>query len=266
MQLHPSMIQHVGSSSRSYDAPQLKYLGSPIPLYGQVPSWKRAVKRGFDIVFSLVALGFFLCALPFLALAIKLESRGPVFYGQIRVGINRRGRERRRQQSQTPEIGERRCQQQSRDVRRVIAEGRPFRIWKLRTMYINSESEGIRWASENDPRITGVGRFLRLTRIDEFPQFYNVLKGSMSVVGPRPERPPFISLLSREVPGYLERLRFKPGITGLAQVESGYDESLDSVHKKVALDLEYITRFGLLRDFRLLLATIRVVLTGRGAL
>ncbi len=265
MQLDPSMLERVGSS-RTYDRPQLKYLGKPIPLYGQVPQWKRTVKRGMDIVISTVALLAFGLLLPWIALAIKVDSRGPVFYGQTRVGINRRRGDRRGKET-TLNIGERRRGEgRSEDVRKLVAEGKPFRIWKLRTMYIHSESEGVRWASKDDPRITRVGRFLRKTRLDEFPQFYNVLRGSMSVVGPRPERPPFISLLSEEVPGYLERLRFKPGITGLAQVESGYDESLEGVHRKVELDLEYITHFGLLRDLKILLRTIGVVFTGRGAL
>lgn len=265
MQLDPAMHDHV-ESTRIYDTPQLKYLGKPIPLYGEVPQWKRGVKRGMDLVISSIALVVFALFLPLIALAIKIDSRGPVFYGQTRVGINRRRGERRAVVETVLNIGERRQDGACGDVRKLVAEGKPFQIWKLRTMYINSESEGVRWASQNDPRITRMGRFLRRTRLDEFPQFYNVLKGSMSVVGPRPERPPFISLLSREVPGYLERLRFKPGITGLAQVESGYDDSLEKVHRKVALDLEYITRFDLWRDLRILLETFLVVLTGRGAL
>lgn len=266
MQLDPAMLPRV-DTARNYDAPQLRYLGNPIPLYGEVPRWKRAIKRAGDLVFASFAMTCFVLFLPLLALAIKLDSRGPIFYGQTRVGINRRKGERRKRSSPAPQdSGERRCGERSRDSRRVVAEGRTFTIWKLRTMYVNSESEGMRWASKQDPRITRVGRLLRLTRLDEVPQFYNVLRGEMSVVGPRPERPPFISLLSREVPGYLERLRFKPGITGLAQVEAGYDDSLESVHRKVALDLEYITSFTLRRDLRILFLTVRVVLTGEGAL
>lgn len=266
MHLDPAMLERV-DSSRSYDAPQLKYLGNPIPLYGQVPGWKRGLKRAGDVVFASVALFFFALLLPFLALALKLDSRGPIFYGQTRVGINRRSGDRRNRREDAPkESGERRSGDRSREIRRVVAEGRTFTIWKLRTMYVNSESEGMRWASKQDPRITRMGRFLRVTRLDEVPQFYNVLRGEMSVVGPRPERPPFISLLSREVPGYLERLRFKPGITGLAQVEAGYDDSLESVHRKVALDLRYITSFTLRRDLWILVQTVRVVITGQGAL
>lgn len=265
MNLDPAMLERV-RVQRSYDAPQLQYLGSPVPLYGEVPAWKRSAKRGFDVVASACALVLFGLLLPLLALAIKVDSRGPVFYGQTRVGINRRRGDRRGAPSPAPAGEERRDQRARQDARRVVAEGKPFTIWKLRTMYVNSESEGMRWASQNDPRITRVGRFLRLTRLDEFPQFFNVLKGEMSVVGPRPERPPFITLLSQEVPGYLERLRFKPGITGLAQIENGYDDSLESVHNKVAKDLDYITGFSLGRDLRILVRTVRVVITGEGAL
>jgi lipopolysaccharide/colanic/teichoic acid biosynthesis glycosyltransferase len=265
MHLDPAMLQRV-RSTRAYDAPQLKYLGSPVPLYGEVPAWKRSTKRAFDVAASLAALTGFGLLLPFLALAIKLDSRGPIFYGQTRVGINRRRGDRRNRAEGPPQGDERRDRGAGHEARRLVAEGKPFTIWKLRTMYVNSESEGMRWASENDPRITRMGRFLRLTRLDEFPQFYNVLRGEMSVVGPRPERPPFITLLSQEVPGYLERLRFKPGITGLAQVENGYDDSLESVHNKVAKDLEYITRFSLSRDLGILARTVRVVVTGEGAL
>jgi len=216
------------------------------------------------VLCSLFALAAFALVLPFLAIAIKLDSRGPVFYSQTRVGINRRARDRRRTR-EAPAGSERRNPSQTSDRRILVAEGRPFEIQKLRTMHVNSESDGVKWAEKNDPRITRVGRFLRLTRLDEFPQFWNVLRGDMSIVGPRPERPPFITLLSGEVPGYLQRLRFKPGITGLAQIENGYDESIASVHRKVELDLQYMTQFSLWLDLKILLRSVKVVLTGQGA-
>jgi len=263
MQLDPSMLERVRRHP-DYAAPTLTTIGRPIRLYAQVSPWQRMVKRGFDIVFSAIALIIYGLLFPLIALAIKLDSRGPIFYTQVRVGINRRDRDRREQSAPTPEDS-RRSPDHSNDRRKVVAEGRPFPIVKLRTMYVNAESDGVRWAQKQDPRITRVGRLLRLTRLDECPQFWNVLKGDMSVVGPRPERPPFITLLSDEVPGYLDRLRFKPGITGLAQVELGYDTSVESVHRKVACDLEYITNFSLRRDVRILFETVRVVLTGQGA-
>jgi len=264
MHLDPAMLERV-NRSREYDSPTLTSLGE-IPLYDEVPAYERAFKRGFDMLVSATALLLFGLLLPWLALAIKLDSRGPIFYRQTRVGINRRRGDRRARMSMAslPTL-DRRNDEQELDNRKILAEGLPFQILKLRTMYQNSESDGVRWATRHDPRITRVGRLLRLTRLDECPQFYNVLQGEMSIVGPRPERPPFINLLSREVPGYLERLRFKPGITGLAQIENGYDDSLDSVQKKVELDLQYITDFSLGQDLKILLRTIRVVLTGQGA-
>jgi lipopolysaccharide/colanic/teichoic acid biosynthesis glycosyltransferase len=121
------------------------------------------------------------------------------------------------------------------------------------------------WASKNDPRITRLGNFLRKTRIDEIPQFFNVLKGDMSLVGPRPERPKFVKDLSTQVKDYTHRLEVKPGLTGLAQVENGYDSSIASVVKKVRYDIEYIRTWSVLADVKILLKTVVVVLTGKGA-
>ncbi|NNM32482.1 MAG: sugar transferase [Gemmatimonadetes bacterium] len=263
MQLDPAMLERVGKP-QDYEAPAVTRLNTTVPFYRHVTPVERLIKRTMDVVCSAVALLIFGLFLPFIALAIKLDSRGPVFYSQTRVGINRRAGDRRRHLISGEKPG-RRNAQQSRDRRKIVAEGRHFEILKLRTMRVNSESEGVRWAEKNDPRITRVGKLLRLTRLDEFPQFWNVLKGDMSIVGPRPERPPFITLLSGEVPGYLHRLRFKPGITGLAQIEIGYDQSIASVHRKVELDLKYITRFSLWLDIKILFRSVKVVLTGQGA-
>lgn len=242
-----------------YHPPRVKTLDGVSLLYADVPPWKRSVKRAADIVVASAGLVCFGLLLPLLALAIKLDSRGPVFYSQTRVGINRRARERRSRNGTAPR------NRRGQDRRKILSHGAPFSIYKLRTMYVDAENDGVRWASKGDSRITRVGYWLRLSRLDECPQFWNVLLGDMSFVGPRPERPPFIELLSDEVPGYLDRLRFKPGITGLAQVELGYDTDVDSVGNKVACDVDYITRFGLLRDLSIVCRTARVVLTGRGA-
>jgi lipopolysaccharide/colanic/teichoic acid biosynthesis glycosyltransferase len=242
-----------------YHPPRVQTLGGVSLLYADVPEWKRGVKRAVDILVSSVGLCCFGVLLPLLALAIKLDSRGPVFYSQVRVGINRRAKERRGHGAAA------RANRRGQDRRKVLSHGAPFSIYKLRTMYVDAESDGVRWASKGDSRITRVGYWLRLTRLDECPQFWNVLRGDMSLVGPRPERPPFIELLSDEVPGYLDRLRFKPGITGLAQVELGYDTGVESVGNKVACDVDYITNFGLLRDLGIIVRTARVVVTGRGA-
>jgi lipopolysaccharide/colanic/teichoic acid biosynthesis glycosyltransferase len=132
-------------------------------------------------------------------------------------------------------------------------------------MVVNAEEYGPQWSSRSDPRITPVGRFLRLTRLDETPQFLNVLKGDMSIIGPRPERPFFVDLFAENIPAYAERLRVRPGITGRAQVNLDYDSSIDDVKKKLEQDLEYVRNRSLLQDFKILLRTIGVVVTGKGA-
>ena len=189
-------------------------------------------KRGMDIAFSLLGL---VLALPILAIAaglIKITSRGPVFFKQERVG----------------------------------KDGERFNIYKLRTMRVDAEKlTGPIWARENDPRITLVGRLLRKTHVDEIPQLINVLRGEMAIVGPRPERPVFVSDLSRKIPDYEKRLKVKPGITGLAQVWHRYDETIEDVKKKIKYDLLYIKEMCVLTDLRIMARTILVVLTGKGA-
>ncbi|HEX9641578.1 MAG TPA: sugar transferase [Candidatus Krumholzibacteria bacterium] len=263
MNLDPAMLGRVRRAD-SEPAFTTNSLDVPVPWYREVAPWQRSAKRAMDIGLSLVGLALFALVLPLLALAIKIDSRGPIFYNQQRVGINRRRRDRRHQKADL--FGhERRHPTDSRDDRKVVAEGRLFAIHKLRTMYVDSEADGVRWATKGDPRITRVGRVLRQCRLDELPQFWNVLRGDMSLVGPRPERPPFITQLSSEIPGYLIRLRFRPGITGLAQVESGYDDGLKSVEKKVELDLHYMRKYSLRSDIRILLRSFGVVFTGKGA-
>ncbi len=211
------------------------------------------LKRGLDIVISLVALGVFGLILPLLALIIKLDSPGPIFYSQDRVGINRRRLRRR--------ISER----SQNDRRKILQPGSPFQVHKLRTMGVNAEASGPQWASQNDVRVTRVGRFLRKTRLDEVPQFLNVLKGEMSLIGPRPERLVFVRQLEHDIPNYHDRLLVLPGITGLAQVINGYDDSLDSVRRKVELDRRYIRNSGFTQDGKILFSTVGVVLKGEGA-
>lgn len=214
---------------------------------------RRALRRAFDIVAAGLALLVLSPVLALVALLVKIDSPGPVFYSQDRIGINRRRRERR---------GERRAV----SGRRSAAEaGEPFRIWKFRTMRQNAEAAGPQWARKDDPRITRVGRVLRKSRLDEVPQFINVLRGEMTLIGPRPERSFFIDVLQNEIPHYSKRLLVKPGITGYAQVHNGYDESIESVRRKVAWDLRYIRSQGLRRDAVILLKTVRTVITGDGA-
>lgn len=210
-------------------------------------------KRAFDILISILALAIFALMLPLLALVIKLDSPGPVFYSQERVGINRRrGRRRGSERS-------------GNDRRKVLHPGRPFMVHKLRTMGVNAEADGPQWARQNDMRVTRVGRFLRKTRLDEVPQFWNVLMGDMSLIGPRPERLVFVRQLEKDIPEYRDRLLILPGITGLAQVINGYDDGLESVRRKVELDRQYIRNAGISQDSRILFSTVGVVLKGDGA-
>jgi lipopolysaccharide/colanic/teichoic acid biosynthesis glycosyltransferase len=218
-----------------------------------VDARRERLRRTFDVVAAAAALLVLAPVLLVVALAIKLDSPGPVFYVQDRIGQNRRRSERR--------LGAR----AAAGRRVVINAGRPFRIWKFRTMRQDAEAAGPQWARTADPRITRVGRFLRKTRLDEVPQFINVLKGDMTLIGPRPERSFFIQILEAEIPHYSKRLLVKPGITGLAQVNNGYDDSVESVRKKVSWDLRYIRGRGLRTDLEILAKTVRTVLTGEGA-
>jgi lipopolysaccharide/colanic/teichoic acid biosynthesis glycosyltransferase len=162
---------------------------------------------------------------PLIALAailVKLTSRGPVFYTQVRLGLR----------------------------------GRPFTIFKIRTMAHDCEKlSGPRWSTGRDPRVTRVGRFLRRSHIDELPQLWNVLRGDMSLIGPRPERPEFVPQLANVIPYYRDRLVVRPGLTGLAQVQLPPDTDLASVRRKLACDLYYVQHVGLLLDVQILLAT-----------
>lgn len=216
----------------------------------EAEAYSLGAKRRLDKLVAVVALAAFAPALVLLAVAIKIDSRGPVFFSQSRVGI-----ERRRGGRAVPP---------GRERRRSVQPGRPFRILKLRTMTRDAEAGGPRWAVAGDSRVTRVGRFLRATHLDEFPQFVNVLRGEMSVVGPRPERQCFMRGLEEAVPGYRERLAVLPGITGLAQVVNGYDTDLESVRRKVRLDRCYIDCLCLQTDLALMARTVKTLLPGQG--
>lgn len=218
-------------------------------------------KRSLDIFGAVVGLLLSLPIFIILPILIKLDSKGPVFYTQTRVGVNRRARDRRYHRRDELD-SERRAD----DRRKCDLMGRPFEVIKFRTMVADAEvKSGPVWASKNDPRVTRLGAFMRKTRLDEVPQFINVLRGDMSLVGPRPERPKFVAELSTQVANYRDRLSVKPGLTGLAQVESGYDTDLASVVRKVNLDLKYIDTWSIWSDIKILLRTVVVVVTGRGA-
>jgi lipopolysaccharide/colanic/teichoic acid biosynthesis glycosyltransferase len=180
-----------------------------------------------------------------IAVLIKLTSKGPIFYAQTRVGLDRRWRE-------TLPLHERRQE----DLGGVV-----FTIYKFRTMRVDAERKsGAVWAKENDPRVTPLGRFLRKWRIDEIPQLWNVMKGEMNVVGPRPERPSIVARLRDDIPEYAFRHRVKPGLTGLAQVNQEYDACLDDVRGKVNWDLRYLKSQSLWLDIRIMLQTFPSVL------
>ncbi len=213
----------------------------------------KQIKRGMDIAMAGLAVVVTAPLWILIAIAIKLTSKGPVFFKQERVGENKRYSERRKESRST-------------DRRAGESFGRSFTMYKFRTMNIDAEKEtGAVWALENDPRITTLGRVLRKTHLDELPQLVNVLRGQMSMIGPRPERAQIIPALNKSIKKYGKRLRVKPGITGLAQVRQHYDTTLGDVKKKVHYDLLYIRKMCLLMDLRIIFGTVVVMLTGKGA-
>jgi lipopolysaccharide/colanic/teichoic acid biosynthesis glycosyltransferase len=189
------------------------------------------LKRLLDFVASGLILILVSPIIALTALAIRFESPGPVFYGRKMVG---KGQEN-------------------------------FTIYKFRSMHNNAESGLAQWAVEEDSRVTGVGRFLRLTHIDEIPQIWNIFKGDMSLVGPRPERPESVELLERQIPCYSVRYTVKPGMTGLAQINYQYGTSTEKAINRLEWDLYYIKNMSLFLDLRILLRTIGVVLSNDGA-
>jgi len=207
------------------------------------------IRQGVNMALAIIALVVLLPILLVIAVLVKMTSRGPVLYTQERVGLDRRGRSQR-------SINHRRA---------LDLGGQPFTIYKFRTMHVNAEHKtGAVWAAKDDPRVTEVGKFLRQYRLDELPQLINVLKGDMSIVGPRPERPTIFAQLRANIAEYPLRQRAKPGITGLAQINQHYDACLDDVRKKVQFDLEYIQRQSLLEDLKIMVKTVPVVLLRRG--
>jgi lipopolysaccharide/colanic/teichoic acid biosynthesis glycosyltransferase len=220
------------------------------------------LRRAVDIFGSLVLLAVLSVPMVAIAVVIRRDSRGPILYRQTRVGVNRRtGRERRSGVSRAMAVDRRR-----RDRRTIASCGKQFRIVKFRTMVEDAEAgTGPKWAAKRDTRITPVGQFLRRYRLDEIPQLYNVLRGDMTFIGPRPERPFFVERFRRRIPSYVDRLSVLPGITGLAQVEHKYDENEEDVRRKLEFDLRYVRERGLATDLRILWKTVIVVLTGAGA-
>ena len=213
----------------------------------QHPEWAHTVLNVAVAAVALIVLAPFALLI---ALLVKLSSPGPVFYSQTRVGLDRRAMRGDRHQTRREEdLG-----------------GRVFTIYKFRSMRVDAEVPGEAiWAAKDDPRITAVGELLRKTRLDELPQLWNVVRGEMNVVGPRPERPSIFLTLRTQVENYHLRQRVKPGITGWAQINQAYDSSIDDVRNKVKLDLEYIERRSLWLDLQIMSRTLPVMIGRKGA-
>jgi len=218
------IISGLAKTNQLYGVPLIEVMPEIMP-YGS-----KLFKRVLDVTIS----GFFLLLLSplliLIAILIKLTSPGPVLYKQIRVGRN----------------------------------GKLFNMYKFRSMHKDSEEYGPEWAGESDSRITGIGRIIRKVYLDEAPQFINVLKNDMSIVGPRPERPFFVEVLSKEIPYYYKRLSIKPGITGWAQIKNKYDTSLDDVREKLKYDFFYIENMSLKLDFKIMVNTFLVIIFMKG--
>ena len=219
------LVSGLNKTNQIFGMPIIEISPEPMPI------WERVVKRILDISVSIIGLVVSFPFLIILALVIRLDSKGPIIYAQRRVGRN----------------------------------GKPFTMFKFRTMYTNAEAKsGPMWAQENDPRVTRVGYWLRKLRLDEIPQLLNVLHGTMSLVGPRPERPHFVDQFKYQIPLYTRRLRVRPGITGWAQVKWKYDTSLDDVKEKTKYDLYYVENISLKMDLKIIIITILTMIKGKG--
>jgi exopolysaccharide biosynthesis polyprenyl glycosylphosphotransferase len=223
----PDMYDYMVGSVKMYNV-----FGAPlIDIFPQIIApWEAILKRTLDIVFSFFVLILLSPMYLVLAILVRLDSKGPVFFSQERIG----------------------------------QYGKPFKIFKFRTMVTDAEKHGPALSSDHDPRITRIGKFLRKTRLDEFPQFYNVLIGNMSLVGPRPERQFFIDQIVKVAPHYIHLQKVRPGITSWGQVKYGYAENVDQMVERLKYDILYIENMSLALDFKIIIYTVITVLEGSG--
>jgi lipopolysaccharide/colanic/teichoic acid biosynthesis glycosyltransferase len=235
-------------STRASSIPALRLFGDPAVARRTPGTATLFACRALSLVTAAAGLVLLAPLMLAIALAVRLSSPGPIFYSQTRVGVDRRG--------PRPGGGAAR--------RKVDYGGRLFRIYKFRTMRADPHASIQVWARADDDRITPVGRFLRRYRLDELPQLWNVVRGDMNMVGPRPEQPNIFLSLREQITEYPRRQRVLPGITGLAQVSQPYDACLDDVRSKLRFDLSYIERMSLLQDLVILARTVPVVLLQRG--
>lgn len=241
-------LRHGGAARRRYvrlDSPGGPRLDPEPPVGREIGPVEEFLLRLANLTVAVVALVILLPVILVIMVLVRLDTPGPIIYRQLRVGLDRRGRLDTRDSTgrRVNDLG-----------------GRPFMIYKFRTMRVDAEFDsGPVWARTDDDRATRVGRFLRRTRMDEIPQFWNVLKGDMAVVGPRPERPNFVLELQKEIDGYRLRNRVKPGITGWAQVNRPSDRTVEDVREKVDYDIEYVQRRSLWFDVLIMLKTLPVM-------
>ncbi|HEX4600976.1 MAG TPA: sugar transferase [Gemmatimonadales bacterium] len=212
---------------------------------------EHAARRLLNVLVAAAGLVLALPLMLLIALLIKLTSRGPVLFTQTRIGLDRRALSRAGGNTR----------------RQLDLGGKPFTMFKFRSMRVQpATGDAAVWASQGDARVTSIGRVLRKFRLDELPQLVNVLLGDMNIVGPRPEQPAIFVYLREQIEGYQRRQRVRPGITGWAQINLGYDRSVEDVRNKLSLDLEYIRRQSPPEDLRIMVRTVPVMLFGRGAL